>query len=510
MDFTLIDGNIKQKLLPFQLTPGSHLNQGGDGYKRGRPQFFTFRDKNPEKCGQNLTAQLNFCPTTKKEYLQQDISNKLLYAYNNDISRLSPEQSITFESLCKNIPGIQIREFLPDTALDQTINFFFSLFKEIKNISFDKTTTDKDGKTTKVNPTEMLGDADWMSRLWNATSYLIRYLTSYKKLPNGKGEANMKTFSEAATTGYTAFDNKTSWSNKNQIEYNNVLKLPHMLYYRLQGCTTTNIYELPCLQASKRLYSSDGMPGWDEIAGFSFMDTIPGMKTLKGAPLVGNLINKMFGNLNISFMPWWDAGKGNATHEPPVEISFDLFNDTNESALMNFIFVNTLIPNNKWIQYGIFQHSSCLYDVKLEGYNRLFACTGKFEVTYDGVLRDPPNNWFSLDFNRNPLSKYINQRLDKKSFIEKLRIDKLIKIPDIYKVKMTFESVLPSNFNMYLYTLVANDNHIDTYQNNNAYDESLLGTLTHAFTDGITGAINAFSKESADVRLFTLGGDNKK
>ena len=48
-------------------------------------------------------------------------------------------------------------------------------------------------------------------------------------------------------------------------------------------------------------------------------------------------------------MPWWDAAGAFKTREPEIEITFDLFNDTAESSMINFIFVNTIIPNNKWI-----------------------------------------------------------------------------------------------------------------------------------------------------------------
>ena len=48
-------------------------------------------------------------------------------------------------------------------------------------------------------------------------------------------------------------------------------------------------------------------------------------------------------------MPWWNAENGSKTQEPEIEIKFDLFNDSAEAAMMNFIFVNTIVPNNKWV-----------------------------------------------------------------------------------------------------------------------------------------------------------------
>ena len=79
----------------------------------------------------------------------------------------------------------------------------------------------------------------------------------------------------------------------------------------------------------------------------------------------------------------------------------------------------------------MFQHSSSLYDIKIEGHNRLFACTGKFNVTYKGILRDP-----SKYFLKKLVSKF-------KSFNATFRAsdlikNKIIKIPDIYTVEMTF------------------------------------------------------------------------
>jgi hypothetical protein len=108
-----------------------------------------------------------------------------------------------------------------------------------------------------------------------------------------------------------------------------------------------------------------------------------------------------------------------------------LFNDTAEAALNNFIFVNTLVPNNMWVQYNMFQHSTAVYDVKIEGLNRLYACAGDFDVTYEGVLRDPPVDWYWK------LRKHFNSNMSP-AFEQNIMNNKLIKIPDIYRVKMKF------------------------------------------------------------------------
>lgn len=57
----------------------------------------------------------------------------------------------------------------------------------------------------------------------------------------------------------------------------------------------------------------------------------------------------MFDNVRINYMPFWESKDGSATKPPDVTVKFDLFNDTNERAMYNFIFVNTIIPNNMWL-----------------------------------------------------------------------------------------------------------------------------------------------------------------
>ena len=57
----------------------------------------------------------------------------------------------------------------------------------------------------------------------------------------------------------------------------------------------------------------------------------------------------MFGAIGVNWMPYWDPMSGTATTEPEVTIEFDLFNDDLKTTINNFIFVNTLIANNKWI-----------------------------------------------------------------------------------------------------------------------------------------------------------------
>lgn len=73
---------------------------------------------------------------------------------------------------------------------------------------------------------------------------------------------------------------------------------------------------------------------------------------------------------------------------------------------------------------------------------RLFMCAATFKVDAVGVLRTP-----SRDFLTTLASKHSN----KYSISNAYDLCKYIRIPDIYRVTLTFESLLPDSFNNYIY-----------------------------------------------------------
>lgn len=131
--------------------------------------------------------------------------------------------------------------------------------------------------------------------------------------------------------------------------YSYIVKFPYTLYYRLQSCVTTNVYELPCLPGDNFLHSSDGKPGWAGKSGMRFMPDF-----VKNLPIIGKMLDGIFGNLGVNFTPWWDASAGSNTQCPEITFKFSLFNDSLDAAVVNFVFMNTIIQNSRWLQYHIF------------------------------------------------------------------------------------------------------------------------------------------------------------
>jgi hypothetical protein len=109
------------------------------------------------------------------------------------------------------------------------------------------------------------------------------------------------------------------------------------------------VYEVPAITDDKRIFSSNGSAGWTDGGDMMSAGGFRLSGLLNKIPVIGSLANMVLGNIGINYMPWWNAESGSKAKEPEITIKFDLFNDSTEAAMNNFIFVNTLIPNNKWI-----------------------------------------------------------------------------------------------------------------------------------------------------------------
>ena len=104
----------------------------------------------------------------------------------------------------------------------------------------------------------------------------------------------------------------------------------------------------------KPIMSSDGMAGWGSTSDIMSTGGFNVSKLFNKIPVIGDLAGTLLNNIGINYMPWWDAASGTNTTSPEISIKFDLFNDSLDKALKNFIFVNTIVPGNRWIQYNMF------------------------------------------------------------------------------------------------------------------------------------------------------------
>lgn len=89
------------------------------------------------------TGKLNICPSSFERFMDKDISNKLLFSKENK------GKSVTFTDVYNSLPKIQIREFLPDTRLDQALNMFGDFIGKIMEI-FNSSKKGQDTTTSNV------------------------------------------------------------------------------------------------------------------------------------------------------------------------------------------------------------------------------------------------------------------------------------------------------------------------------------------------------------------------
>ena len=399
VSFLRIPGNIKQDFAPFQLSPGGGL------------QKFSFR---PSTLSKNPSAGLlNIVPSSVAQQTEYFI---------NDISYYYQKNYIRFNDILNMLPGITIREYLPDSKLDQSLNLFGDIFSSI----FKGKENKEDSKSAKNVEDATKKSTDLQDKLKNVVDAVMQYV-------DDMGFFNLVCPNDA--------DGSPGISPSNK-EYASVVKFPFTLYYRLQSCQNTNVYELPCVPQNNAMYSSNGHPGWE--SGSSGMRFLPDFA--KNIPVIGKFVDTLFGNLGINFTPWWDASSGSKTPAPELEFKFSLFNDSIDAAISNFIFVQTIIAHCRWIQYGIMQHSASLYDISIAGIGKQYACMGNFDIQYKGTLREPSDTLISK------LKGYVGSRY-KSSIANK----QYIKIPDVYDVTMKFQSLLPANFNTFIFNFAQRD-----------------------------------------------------
>lgn len=341
-----------------------------------------------------------------KDYdeFKEDISNKMVYTFDK------AEKNLDIDTLLKYIPSLHIREYTQDVRLE----LIFTLVDALKKGYNDGMAAAKD------TPIEMI-------------KYLGQYLGN--DLKNITGVQEWKNMVEKLSdetkfsTNYIDDDNK-KW----------VIDLIYSMYCRILTTQTTNNYTVPISLPTK--ISGNGTDGWNV-----------GTNLLSGLGSGNKILEFIAPSFQTIVTPMWKGSTNNESVQ--VNLSFNLFNDSFEKSINNFIFVHTLIPQNLPLQYAILSQPPSLYDIRVDGGDRLFMCSGKFTCENKGVLRKPRENFYK------ELQIYCNKSQFKESMVKDLYDNNYIKIPDIYTINMEFTSLLPNNFNTWLFKF-ANGNKLAT------------------------------------------------
>lgn len=408
--------NVKPLMMPFVLNPANGVNRtmvtAGSTIKLKGAQTFTFKKK--ESYDGAVLGNISICPKSIEKAIKNDISYTLIYDYNDKDSTFAKNKHAELKDVFDGIPSISIREYSLNARLNQGMDLLRFLWDGFND--GDKAASG-DGVAFKTQATA----------LWMTFKDLVG-------LGDNKSIVNI------------AIDNiKDKYQSKYFKKVNNktivsVCSIPWVLYYKMITTMTLNYYVLP-FNGSFSL-QSDGQDGWNAagITGAGFA----------GNSIIGQAANYFLKNVKLDFTPTWDGSSAKGTD---VEVSVDLFNDDVNSAVANFIMVQTLLAGNKNLQYNVFQHSPHVYDVRIDGMNRLFMCSANVRCEYKGVTRKPSMKFFEiLDAHMNAAT-YKSDKLNGKMLSQ----NDMIRIPDIYSLTITFHSMLPNDFNNFIFSYVMND-----------------------------------------------------
>lgn len=358
--------------MPFQLKPSEGINAhygNSTAVPTKAPQFFSFKESKRSQGDEGGFGLLNICPSSFKQFMNSDIGYKLLYHYAK--TQGITKESINANSVFDNLPSLQIREFAIDSELDQLVN----LFRDLVNVfnPGDKNAPNNSVKadSTKKQPAQGAGVSE-------SKNIAEKIKSIWKDLAD---KLNSEGF---YTTIFGSKVDKYTKRYRNSPEFNKVIRFPFAVYYKLLSCVTTNMYEVPIHPDVIIQANSEGFQGAEPYA-VSF----PGQGLIGSIPIIGKVISRIMSSISINTSPVWDPSKTSNTG-PTINCKFKLFNDNVDSAIYNFIFVNTIAANNMWYNYSIFKRAPALYDIKINGVYRYFMCTANVLVKPAGPMRKVP------------------------------------------------------------------------------------------------------------------------
>lgn len=388
------------------------------------PSFYSFKKQSNDQ-----KMFIGICPNSFQEMINGDVGYKMISNFDDKKASSDRKTEIDINTIFNQIPSIRIREIQQDSKMQDIASALKILSEGFK-----------------------VGAEVAKNIFTNFTATTDALLSSSQNL-----------FEALLEPGEKLKFNYTQNDDYDKL----VLNYPYALYYNLIGSTTTNIYEFPCNYTE--LQRNINANGWEynEGDGMGFGD-------IGGSSILGKALNFLGSNFSIKLQPRW---KSSDTSPQTVTITVNLFNDTLNHALANYIMITNLTANAMSLQYGLYKHAPAYYDVKIAGFTRMFMCKGTINVSHAGQTRTPNVEFYKeLEKYKNTYYKY-----EQNNFIT----NQWIKIPDVYKLQLTFESLLPQNLNNYVYQFSQNDLKMyKSYEHQSGYME-LAKKQIDSFVDKI-------------------------
>lgn len=265
-----------------------------------------------------------------------------------------------------------------------------------------------------------------------------------------KTEAGNQGSGDAKSEGNGFLDKVSKLFEKPDKLKSMVVDIPYILYCGLRKKLYGNTYIFPYIVTSSTIINqASNTSEWGKNEGSIIGQIMNGIQ--HAMSMIGGIASGVMGSqaqpANLFPAPTWKLNG-----DDNVSFSFDLIliNDHIVRARNNYICVNTIINNNRYIQKAILAFPGALYELWLPTGQRHLMCKGDFKLYPLGLNRKTPKGFFSGKGGPSGANFKIGT-VDGRAGVGETDFnehqDEVEVLPDAYKLSMTFTSCLANNLN---------------------------------------------------------------
>jgi len=269
---------------------------------------------------------------------------------------------------------------------------------------------------------------------YNNTARVVKNVAGSSKFVKSAAQKLLDIFVEGdgSDLSVSSIGNELFVPQDDKEQQEAILNAPLRLYREFFEGLYLSSYEMPL--TDEWFINADGHSGWSQKG--EFKTSIDILSTLK------KIIDQSFPS-EVPIIPEWE-NKNDARIE--LSTTFHLYNDTKTNLLKNLRYLYDLAGGAYWIQVGWKQQPPNLYRVFIPGVATIMYASMHITVEHVGNRRKILEGTTTI-----PGSK--------------IDLDSNTMYPDAYKVVISFNSLVPNNFNTQIDFLLNQDQQINVSRN---------------------------------------------